>query len=224
MRSDFLFPGRAGGDSESEQGTGREGHVFVPCQKHASPPFLGWNAHSKQQELREGGGRTSGSTGLEQKEATPHSRLLLSSWLRCISYACFINARERRERDSCLSQTCDVDKANPRMRGWGMSLGAIAFLRDLGVPRMSSRSAEKSPDPVPSCASRSLPYRWPQLRRTLAAEMPWPLWGSQAEAAAAEGAAMAGAETEAWPWTKGLRGLLAGPWRRETLSKHRPCP
>lgn len=210
---DFLFPWRAGGESESEQGTGREGHVFVPCQKHANSPFLGWNAHSKRQELREGGGRTSGSTGLEQK-SYPRTPAYSSALGSDVYYTWLINARERREGGSCVSQTCDVEAKrlghgqSPDERGWGMSLGATAFLGDLGIPQMSSRSAEKSPvwtpDPVPSCASRYLPYRWPQLRRTLAAEMPWLLWGSQAEAAAAaEGAAMAGAETEAWRGRKG---------------------
>lgn len=147
MRADFLFPWRARGESESEQGTGREGHVFVPCQKHASSPFLGWNAHSKRQELREGGGRTSGSTGLEQKSypRTPAYSSALGSDVYC---TWLINARERREGGSCVSQTCDVEAKrlghgqSPDERGWGMSLGATAFLGDLGIPRMSSECRE----------------------------------------------------------------------------------
>lgn len=49
-------PGEGG--PESELGSRRAGHLFAPCQKHASPLFLGWNAHGKRQELREGGDLT----------------------------------------------------------------------------------------------------------------------------------------------------------------------
>lgn len=123
--------------------------MFVPCQKHASPLFLGWNAHSKRQELCEGGGRTSGSTGLEQK-SYPRTPAYSSALGSDVYYTWLINAWERREGGNCVSQICDVEAKrlghgqSPDERGWGMSLGATAFLGDFGVPRMSSRSAEKS--------------------------------------------------------------------------------
>lgn len=50
--------GPQGGRPESEQGSRRAGHMFAPCQKHASPLFFGWNARGKRQELREGGDQT----------------------------------------------------------------------------------------------------------------------------------------------------------------------
>lgn len=133
MQADFLFPGRAGGESDSEQGTGREGHVFIPCQKHASPPFLGWNAHSKRQELREGGGRTSGSTGLEQKPPpTPAYSSALGS---DIYYTWLMSAWKRREGDSCVSQTCDV---GAKRLGHGQSpderLGGCPWARPWSSP------------------------------------------------------------------------------------------
>lgn len=83
MRADFLFLGRAGGESDSEQGTGREGHVFVLCQKHAAlPSSVGTHTVSDKNCVRVEDGPV--VQQVWSRSHPPHARLLLSSWLRCI--------------------------------------------------------------------------------------------------------------------------------------------
>lgn len=74
------------GRAESEQGYRRAGHVFAPCQKHASHLFFGWNAHRKRQELREGGDQVvewlnrSGAEHPPTPRARAHPQLLSQAY------------------------------------------------------------------------------------------------------------------------------------------------
>lgn len=128
MRADFLFLGRAGGESDSEQGTGREGHVFVPCQKHAAlPSSVGTHTVSDKNCVRVEDGPV-----VQQVWSRSHPTPAYSSALGSdVYYTWLISAWKRREGDSCVSQTCDVEAKrlghgqSPDERlGGGMSLGA----------------------------------------------------------------------------------------------------